>query len=129
MKNGNTLTFDDNEIIIRISPSVTDDTGWTGDLDINIEAFEQNTLKDVQYNSLISLAQMMASLPLLMEEDDSVLDKVGKFHDKNKSQNHLSGQINIFKKESVSKDTETFKRPKKNSGKVIRFSSFQKPKD
>ena len=129
MKNGNTLTFDDNEIIIRISPSVTDDTGWTGDLDINIEAFEQNTLKDVQYNSLISLAQMMASLPLLMEEDDSLLDKVGKFHDKNKSQNNLSGQINIFRKKSVSKDSETFKRQKKNSGKVIRFSSFQKPKD
>ena len=129
MKNGNTLTFDDNEIIIRISPSVTDDTGWTGDLDINIEAFEQNTLKDVQYNSIISLAQMMASLPLLMEEDDSLLDKVGKFHDKNKSQNNISGQINIFGKKSVSKDTETFKRKKKNSGKVIRFSSFQKPKD
>ena len=64
-----------------------------------------------------------------MEEDDSLLDKVGKFHDKNKSQNNLSGQINIFRKKSVSKDTETFKRPKKNSGKVIRFSSFQKPKD
>ena len=57
MKNGNTLTFDDNEIIIRISPSVTDDIGWAGDLDINIEAFEQNTLRDEQFNSLISLAK------------------------------------------------------------------------
>ena len=101
MKNGNTLTFDDNEIIIRISPSVTDDTGWTGDLDINIEAFEQNTLKDVQYNSLISLAQMMASLPLLMEEDDSLLDKVGKFHDKNKSQN-VKQVVEYLKSQNIS---------------------------
>ena len=129
MKNGNTLTFDDNEIIIRISPSITNDTGWTGDLDINIEAFEQNTLKDVQYNSLISLAQMMASLPLLMEEDDSLLDKVGSSMIKIKAKIIYQGKSIFLKKKSVPKDTETFKRPKKNSGKVIRFSSFQKPKD
>ena len=76
MQNDNTITFDDEEIIIRLKPEILEGHGWTGDLSINFEVFDNNPLNNEQYLAVFKLAKMMASLPLFMEKDNQLMGEL-----------------------------------------------------
>ena len=42
MNNSNVLEFDPEEVIIRIKPGLTADRKWNGNIDINLDAFENS---------------------------------------------------------------------------------------
>ena len=54
----NSFTFDDEEIIIRLKPEILEGHGWTGDLSINFEVFDNNPLNNEQYLAVFKLAKM-----------------------------------------------------------------------
>ena len=86
MQNDNTITFDDEEIIIRLKPEILEGHGWTGDLSINFEVFDNNPLNNEQYLAVFKLAKMMASLPLFMEKDNQLMERVGVLYDQIESE-------------------------------------------
>ena len=91
MQNDNTITFDDEEIIIRLKPEILEGHGWTGDLSINFEVFDNNPLNNEQYLAVFKLAKMMASLPLFMEKDNQLMERVGVLYDQIEPEDQISG--------------------------------------
>ncbi len=127
MENKNVLTFDDNEIIIRITPKITNDFGWDGDLAINFEVFENNSLDPDQYASLMALAQMMGSLPLLMEADDNIRQKVGDFYEKNKNKSGIEGRTGGFYQKSTKKRKAQSSKKSAKNGNIIQMMNYRQP--
>ena len=93
MQNDNTITFDDEEIIIRLKPKILEGHGWTGDLSINFEVFDNNPLNNEQYLAVFKLSKMMASLPLFMEKDNQLMERVGVLYDQIESEDEISGVV------------------------------------
>ena len=120
----NTITFDDEEIIIRLKPKILDGYGWTGDLSINFEVFEGNPLNNEQYLALFKLAKMMASLPLFMEEDSQLMERVGALYDRIETKDEISGTITGTRPPVKASGREKKVRPLKGRGKVINIKDF-----
>ena len=108
MNNSNILEFDPEEVIIRIKPGLTPDRKWNGNIDINLDAFEESPLELSQFNALINLAQMMMRVPELLEEDEYIREKFGPY---------MSNAFNM--KVSTVED-------KGKTAKLIKFSDFKK---
>ena len=108
MNNSNVLEFDPEEVIIRIKPGLTGDRKWNGNIDINLDAFENSPLESTQFNALINLAQMMMRVPELLEEDEYIRDTFGPY---------MSNAFDM--KVSTIED-------KGRTAKLIKFSDFKK---
>lgn len=59
----------DNDLLIKINPVMEDDN-WTGEVNLDIVYGEDNTLPDVDLESLILLAKLLcASMPVMQVND------------------------------------------------------------
>ena len=126
MQNDNTITFDDEEIIIRLKPKIREGLGWTGDLSINFEVFDSNPLNNEQYLAVFKLAKMMASLPLFMEQDNQLMERVGVLYDQIESEDEISGVVTGVRSPVKASGPEKKLRSEKRKGKVINIKDFKR---
>ena len=119
MQNDNTITFDDEEIIIRLKPEILEGHGWTGDLSINFEVFDNNPLNNEQYLAVFKLTKMMASLPLFME-------KVGVLFNQIESEDQISGVVTGVRPPVKARNSEKKPKSVKRKGKVINIKDFKR---
>ena len=126
MQNDNTITFDDEEIIIRLKPKIREGLGWTGDLSINFEVFDSNPLNNEQYLALFKLAKMMASLPLFMEQDNQLMERVGVLYDQIESEDEISGAVTGVRSPVKASGPEKKLKSEKRKGKVINIKDFKR---
>ena len=126
MQNDNTITFDDEEIIIRLKPEILEGHGWTGDLSINFEVFDNNPLNNEQYLVVFKLAKMMASLPLFMEKDNQLMERVGVLYDQIESEDQISGVVMGVRPPVKSSDSKKEPKSVKRKGKVINIKDFKR---
>ena len=63
--------FDDNDILIRLSPFLDDSGGWTGELLVGIASSEDNDLTDNDYFHIMQLGSMLCAAVPLMEESET----------------------------------------------------------
>ena len=126
MQNGNTITFDDEEIIIRLKPKIREGLGWTGDLSINFEVFDSNPLNNEQYLAVFKLAKMMASLPLFMEQDNQLMERVGVLYDQIESEDEISGAVTGVMSPVKASGPEKKLKSEKRKGKVINIKDFKR---
>ena len=126
MQNDNTITFDDEEIIIRLKPEILEGHGWTGDLSINFEVFDNNPLNNEQYLAVFKLAKMMASLPLFMEKDNQLMERVGVLYDQIESEDQISGVVTGVRPPVKARSSEKKPKSVKRKGKVINIKDFKR---
>ena len=98
--------------------------GWTGDLSINFEVFESNPLNNEQYLAVFKLAKMMASLPLFMEEDNELMQKVGVLYDRIESEEEMSGTFSGGRQPVKASGLEKKTSTKKGKAKVVNIKDF-----
>ena len=63
--------FDDNDILIRLSPFLNDRGEWTGELLVGIASSEDNDLTENDYFHVMQLGSMLCAAVPLMEESES----------------------------------------------------------
>ena len=63
--------FDDNDILIRLSPFLDDRGGWTGELLVGLASSEDNDLTENDYFHVMQLGSMLCAAVPLMEESES----------------------------------------------------------
>ena len=126
MQNDNTITFDDEEIIIRLKPKIREGLGWTGDLSINFEVFDSNPLNNEQYLAVFKLAKMMASLPLFMEQDNQLMERVGVLYDQIESEDEISRAVTGVRSPVKASGPEKKLKSEKRKGKVINIKDFKR---
>ena len=126
MQKDNTITFDDEEIIIRLKPKILEGHGWTGDLSINFEVFDSNPLNNEQYLALFKLAKMMASLPLFMEQDNQLMERVGVLYDQIESEDEISRAVTGVRSPVKASGPEKKLKSVKRKGKVINIKDFKR---
>jgi len=62
--------FDDNDVMVRLSPFLDPKGEWTGELLVGIVASEDNDLSDDDYISIMQLGSMLCAAVPLMEDDE-----------------------------------------------------------
>ena len=62
--------FDDNDILVRLSPFLDPKGEWTGELLVGMVSSEDNDLSEDDYFSIMQLASMLCAAVPLMEEDE-----------------------------------------------------------
>lgn len=62
--------FDDNDVMVRLSPFLDPKGEWTGELLVGIVASEDNDLSDDDYMSIMQLGSMLCAAVPLMEDDE-----------------------------------------------------------
>ena len=117
---------DDEEIIIRLKPEILEGHGWTGDLSINFEVFDNNPLNNEQYLAVFKLAKMMASLPLFMEKDNQLMERVGVLYDQIESEDQISGVVTGVRPTVKASSSEKKPKSVKRKGKVINIKDFKR---
>ena len=120
MQKDNTITFDDEEIIIRLKPKILEGHGGTGDLSINFEVFDNNPLNNEQYLAVFKLAKMMASLPLFMEKDNQLMERVRVLYDQ------IAGVVTGVRPPVKASSSEKKPKSVKRKGKVINIKDFKR---
>tara|TARA_R100001510_G_C7522266_1_gene117263 strand:+ start:235 stop:585 length:351 start_codon:yes stop_codon:yes gene_type:complete len=70
------MSFEDEDFIIRVRPSVKDDGEWTGEIDISIISQGDNPLNDEGYGQVMHFCKMMCSTVPIMEQDETIRNLV-----------------------------------------------------
>tara|TARA_R100001082_G_scaffold108483_2_gene83776 strand:- start:72 stop:392 length:321 start_codon:yes stop_codon:yes gene_type:complete len=63
--------FDDNDILIRLSPFLDEKDGWTGEVLVGIATSEDNYLSENDYFHIMQLGSMLCAAVPLMEESET----------------------------------------------------------
>tara|TARA_R100000700_G_C3179067_1_gene155237 strand:+ start:5561 stop:5881 length:321 start_codon:yes stop_codon:yes gene_type:complete len=63
--------FDDNDILIRLSPFLDEQDGWTGEVLVGIATSEDNYLSENDYFHIMQLGSMLCAAVPLMEESET----------------------------------------------------------
>ena len=70
------MSFEDEDFIIRVRPSVKDDGEWTGEIDISIISQGDNPLNDEGYGQVMHFCKMLCSTVPIMEQDETIRNLV-----------------------------------------------------
>ena len=70
------MSFEDEDFIIRVRPSVKDDGEWTGEIDISIISQGDNPLNDEGYGQVMHFCMMLCSTVPIMEQDETIRNLV-----------------------------------------------------
>jgi len=70
------MSFEDEDFIIRVRPSVKEDGEWTGEIDISIISQADNPLNDEGYNQVMHFCKMVCSTVPIMEQDETLRNLV-----------------------------------------------------
>jgi len=71
--------FDDNDILIRLSPFLDQKGSWTGELLVGIASSEDNDLPEDDYFHIMQLGSMLCAAVPLMEDDEKFRDMLYKY--------------------------------------------------
>ena len=63
--------FDDNDILIRLSPFLDEKDGWTGEVLVGVATSEDNYLSENDYFHIMQLGSMLCAAVPLMEESET----------------------------------------------------------
>ena len=66
------LEFDKNDFIVRMTPLLSKDGKWTGELYMGTVTTEDNDLDDEDYANLLQVSSLVAASVPVMEEDIDV---------------------------------------------------------
>lgn len=95
--------FDDNDVMVRLSPFLDPKGEWTGELLVGIVASEDNELSDDDYLSIMQLGSMLCAAVPLMEENEKFRELLYKHtqsmleEDKKKKPKVTSREDNVIK--------------------------------
>jgi len=68
--------FDDDDVMVKLSPFLDEDGSWTGELTVGIVASEDNALDDDDYFHVMNLASMLCAAVPLMEESTNFREEL-----------------------------------------------------
>lgn len=73
--------FNDNDVMVRLSPFLDKNDKWTGELLVGIVSSDDSVLDDDDYFSIMQLATMLSAAVQLMEEDETFRDTLYNYMD------------------------------------------------
>tara|TARA_R100001440_G_scaffold71610_1_gene94721 strand:+ start:1086 stop:1436 length:351 start_codon:yes stop_codon:yes gene_type:complete len=70
------MSFENEDFIIRVRPSLEEDGEWTGEIDISIISQADNPINDEGYGQVMHFCKMMCSTVPIMEQDETIRNLV-----------------------------------------------------
>ena len=111
------------ELAIRVTPSVGLDKKWDGGLNFKIETCSKSRLSVDDQEKLFTFMQMLMAVPELIDTDDDIRDRLWDVVQINEREHMLSSRSQSEKR---AKNKSSRKKAKPE---VIKFSDYKKPKE
>jgi len=70
------MSFENEDFIIRVRPSLEENGEWTGEIDISIISQADNPINDEGYGQVMHFCKMMCSTVPIMEQDETIRNLV-----------------------------------------------------
>jgi len=83
------MKIDYNDFALVLTPKISN-SGWTGEVDINIKYDKQNELADDDIDAVVNLMTLMTTCVDLMENDKTFLEQVFNHRDALEVENELT---------------------------------------
>ena len=111
------------ELAIRVTPSVGLDKKWDGGLNFKIETCSKSRLSVDDQEKLFTFMQMLMAVPELIDTDDDIRDRLWDVVQINEREHMLSSRSQSEKR------AQNQSSRKKAKPEVIKFSDYKKPKE
>ena len=111
------------ELAIRVTPSVGLDKKWDGGLNFKIETCSKSRLSVDDQEKLFTFMQMLMAVPELIDTDDDIRDRLWDVVQINEREHMLSSRSQSEKR------AQNKCSPKQAKPEVIKFSDYKKPKE